>query len=145
MVAPVARLEPQTLAAYANEIARAFGLDTNAIAAPRNERQAAALVASLHARLRQVRPVASAASIGEVLDALAECARTGGPARRARKQLAELDDLVAAASYARTKRAERGRIFAVLLVVFDLVALTGVALDVNDPETTLKAVRRARR
>lgn len=65
--------------------------------------------------------------------------------RRVRKNLAELDDLVAAATYARTKRAERGRIFAVLLLVFDLVGLIGVDVDEADPEKTLKLVRRARR
>lgn len=85
IVAAVPALDPRTLAAYAHEIARAFGLDATVIAEPRNERQAAALVAGLHARLRHVRPVASAGSIGEVLDALAACARTGGPERRARR------------------------------------------------------------
>ncbi len=129
----VATLEPRTRAAYVSEIARAFGMGTTDT------------VADLRARLEHVRPVASAGSIGEVLDALAACARTGGPGRRARKQLAELDDLVAAGTYARTKRAERGRIFALLLVVFDLVPLTGVAIDAEDPETILKLVRRARR
>lgn len=138
-------LELRILAAYANEIAHAFGLDVAVAAEPRNERQARALVADLRSRLRQVRPVASAGSIGEVLDALAACAGAGGPARRARRQLAELDDLVAAGTYARTKRAARGRIFALLLVVFELAALTGVDVDADDPETTLKLVRRARR
>lgn len=129
-------LEPRTLAGYVNEIARAFGLGT------------IGTVADLRARLDHVRPVASAGSIGEALDALAAHARSGSPARRARKQLAELDHLVAAGTYARTKRAERGRIFALLLLVFDLLPLTGVALtdtDADDPETTLKLVRRARR
>lgn len=137
--------EPRTLAAYAAEIARAFGLDVS-VPEPRNDRQAAALVADLRARLQEVKPVASAGSIGEVLDALAACARAdaAGPARRVRQHLAELEDLVAAATYARTKRAERGRVFALLLVVFDLVALTGMATS-EDPEKTLKLVRRARR
>jgi hypothetical protein len=138
-------LPPRTLAAYAAEIARAFGLEALAIPELRNERQAAALVAGLRAHLHAVRPVTRAASIGEVLDALAFCARAGGPARRTRKQLAELDDLVGAASFARTKRAERARVFALLLVVFDLTALTGVAIDARDPEAGLKLVRRAQR
>jgi hypothetical protein len=129
----VTTLDPRTLSAYVSEIARAFGLDKSVT------------VADLRARLREVRPVASAGSIGEVLDALAACARTGGLARRSRKQLAELDDLVAAGTYARTKRAERGRIFALILVVFDLAPLAGVDVDAADPETALKLGRRARR
>jgi hypothetical protein len=141
----VTTLDPRTLVAYANEIARAFGVDATVIAEPRNERQRIALLADLRGRLEDVRPVASAASIGEVLAALLACAREGGPTRRARKQLAELDDLVAAGTYARTKRAERGRIFALLLVVFDLVPLVGVEIDAADPEKALKLVRRARR
>jgi hypothetical protein len=120
------------LAAHVNEIARAFGVE-------------ASTVAGLRKRLHDVRPVASAASIGEVIDALVAAMRSGGAARRARQLLAELDDLVAAGTYARTKRAERGRIFALLLVVFDLLPLVGVDLDAEDPEKTLKLVRRARR
>lgn len=135
MVADRMALEPRMLAAYASEIARAFGLDASA----------SVTVADLRARLVDVRPVASAGSIGDALDALAAGARSGAPARRVRKQLAELDDLVSAGTYARTRRAERGRVFALLLVVFDLVALTGVDLDAKDPEKTLKLVRRARR
>lgn len=126
-------LKPRALAAYVSEIARAFGVT------------AVGTVADLRARIEHVRPIASAGSIGEALDALAACARSGAPVRRARKELAELDDLVAAATYARTKRAERGRIFALLVVVFDLVSLTGVAIDPDDPEATLRLVRRARR
>jgi hypothetical protein len=137
-------LEPRTLAAYVSEIARAFGLDAAVTAAPRNGRQRTALVDDLRARLRDVRPVASASSVGEVLDALAACAGVG-LGRRARKHLAELDDVVAVGTYARTKRAERGRIFALLLIVFDLVPLTGVDIDAVDPEAALKLLRRARR
>jgi hypothetical protein len=125
-------LEARTLAAYVDEIARAFGVEASA-------------VAGLRTRLEDVRPIASAASVGEVLDALRAAARAGGTARRARKLLAELEDLVAAGTYARTKRAERGRVFALLLVVFDLVALVGVDIDAENPEKTLKSVRRARR
>jgi hypothetical protein len=110
----VAALEPRTLTEYVNEVARAFGLDLKT--------SKSGPIADLRARLRDVRPIASAGSIGEVLDALA-----------------------AGATYARTKRAERGRIFAVILLVFDLVALTGVDVDADDPEKTLKLVRRARR
>jgi hypothetical protein len=136
-------LDSAALAAYATEIARAFGLDAP-IAEPRSDRQRRALIDDLRARLDEVRPVASAGSIGEVLAALDACGRDGGPARRVRRQLAELDDLVAAGTFARTKRAERGRISALLLVVFDLVALVGVD-HVSDPEMTLKLVRRSRR
>lgn len=138
-------LEPRTLTVYASEIARAFGLDTAVIVEPRSDRQRAALVADLRERLHDVRPVASAASIGEVLVALAAHARIGGAKRRVRKQLAELEDLVTAGTYARTKRAERGRIFALLLLVFELVSLADVDIDEEDPEITLKHVRRARR
>lgn len=119
--------------AYVKEIARAFGIETTGTAA------------DLRARLRHVRPVATASAIGDVLDALTACAGSGGPARRTRKLLAELDDLVAAGTYARTKRAERERTFALLLVVFDLLPLAGVDTPTNDPETALKLVRRARR
>jgi hypothetical protein len=134
MVARVT-LEARILAAYVGEIARAFGLGM-AVG------QRDALVDDLRAHLRDVRPIASARSVGEVLDALAACPRTG---RRTRKTLAELEDVVAVGTYARTKRAERGRIFALLLIVFDLVPLTGVDIDAADPEAALKLVRRAQR
>lgn len=124
------------LATYVSEIARAFGLEATG-EGPRALRD-------LRARLGAVRPVASAKSIGEVLDALAECAREGGPPRRVRRQLAELDELVASGTFARTKRAERGRVFALLLLVFDLVHLTGASGN-GDPATIARAVRRARR
>jgi hypothetical protein len=143
----VSSTEPGTLAAYATELARAFGVDV-AISEPQNERQKAALLARLRATLHDVRPVATAASIGEVLDALLASVRpdrAAKPPRHVRRQLAELDDLVAAATYARTKRAERGRIFALLLVVFDLTSLTGIDAASADAEALLKLVRRARR
>jgi hypothetical protein len=141
MVATVA-IDPRTLAAYVDEIARAFGLDMGVIAEPRKARERTALIDALRARLRDVRPIASARSVGEVLDALTACP---GPGRRARKELTELDDVVAFGAYARTKRAERGRIFGLLLIVFHLVPLTGVDVDADDPETALKLLRRSRR
>lgn len=123
-------------AVYVAEIVRAFGLEP--VASPD----------ALRARLRNVKPVATAGSVGAALDALvasARSARESRSARQVRRHLAELDDLVAAATYARTKRAERARVLALLIVVFDLGALVGVDVDADDPENALKLIRRARR
>ncbi|HVM68998.1 MAG TPA: hypothetical protein VM204_04095 [Gaiellaceae bacterium] len=140
----MAALDPKDLTTYAREIARAFGLDLE-VEAPRDERGREALVRGLRAALDPVRPVASAPAIGEVLAALSECAGASSAPRRVRRHLGELDELVAAGTYARTKRAERGRVFALLLLVFGLTSLAGVDAGAQDPETTLKLVRRARR
>ncbi len=136
---PVATLDLPTLAVYAREVARAFGL-ARPILEPRDERQRKALLRDLSAALHGVRPIAAAKSIGEVLANLT----ASGQERAVRRQLAELDDLVASATFARTKRAERGRVFALLLLVFDLVHVTGVRAE-DEPEATLRLVRRARR
>jgi hypothetical protein len=139
------KLDAPALVAYAGEIARAFGIEATFKAAPRNDRERVAMVRDLAARLSEVCPIAGAGSVGEALAALATSrSAPRGPARRTARQLRELEDLVGAATYARTKRAERGRIFALLLIVFDLVPLVGPEVDAHDPEETLKNVRRAR-
>lgn len=142
------RFTPAQLFALAGEIAHAFGAkDAHGaplrFVAPPDERRVVALRQVLRLALDAVRPVARAPAIGDVLAALADHvtrARDGG-GRHVRRQLAELDELVALAAYGRAKRAERSRLLAVLLVFFELDVALGFATD-DDLETTLRLTRR---
>jgi len=71
------------------------------------------LIRRLRAALAVVRPVATAPSISEALSAVIESS-----SRTARRNLAELDALFVKAT-GRAKRADRARLFAQLLVLFD--------------------------
>jgi hypothetical protein len=125
---------------FANDLARGFGLKdaqgaTLELPEPRDDRRVTDLLRRLRVALAAVRPVATAPSIAEALGAVTESTR-----RTARKNLAELDALFAKATYGRAKRAERARLFAQLLVLFDLERSVGVVLK-GDPEETLERVR----
>src|SRR5205085_9394136 len=100
------RLDLQHYASYAREIVRAFGLDLE-VEELLDDRARRVLVDALKKRLARVKPVATAPAIGEILATLAQQARKGESKRRIARQLAELDDLVAAGTFARTRRAER--------------------------------------
>jgi hypothetical protein len=125
---------------FANDLARGLGLK-NADGAilelpePRDDRRVTDLIRRLRAALDVVRPIASAPSIAEALGAVIDSS-----ARTARRNLAELDALFAKATYGRAKRAERARLFAQLLVLFDLERTVGVARG-GDLEETLERVR----
>lgn len=137
-------LDHQQYESYAREIVRAFGLDLE-VDELMDDRARRALVKSLEKHLARVKPVATAPAIGEILTKLGQQARKGDSKRHITRQLAELEDLVAAGTFKRTRRAARERIFAVLLLVFGLVELTGVDTRDRDAEAIVKLVRRARR
>ena len=125
---------------FANDLARGLGLKnadgaTLELPEPRDDRRVTDLIRRLRAALHVVRPIASAPSIAEALGAVIDSS-----ARTARRNLAELDALFAKATYGRAKRAERARLFAQLLVLFDLERTVGVA-RAGDLEETLERVR----
>lgn len=124
----------------ANDLARGFGLkDAEGarleLPEPRDDRRVSDLIRRLRAALAVVRPVPTAPSISEALSAVAESS-----SRTARRNLAELDALFAKATYGRAKRADRSRLFAQLLVLFDLEKAVGVA-EAADLEDALERVR----
>ena len=124
---------------FANDLARGFGLK-NAdggsleLPEPRDDRRVADLLRRLRAALAVVRPVAAAPSISEALSAVMESS-----SRTARRNLAELHALFVKATYP-AKRADRARLFAQLLVLFDLEKTVGVA-GARDAEDTVERVR----
>ena len=125
---------------FANDLTRGFGL-TDADGAslelpePRDDRRVTDLIRSLRKALDVVRPVASAPSIAEALGAVSESST-----RTARRRLAELDALFVKATQKRAQRAQRARLFAQLLVLFDLERSVGVDCA-GDLEETLEQVR----
>ncbi|MBX3198824.1 MAG: hypothetical protein KF894_11860 [Labilithrix sp.] len=156
------QLDPRATAEFANAVARALGLSdaTGAPLAfdePRTPRALDALRLRLGTALDGRRPSKHAPSIGEVLGALVSSRDAVGrrawparpdPASRSRhgtqRALAELVELVAQGSFERTKRAERGRVLAELLLVFDLESLLSPPVEpTRDAEEALRRVRRA--
>lgn len=136
-------LSPAEAAALATQLARAFGLVDTAGAAlrfdpPRSPRKGVDPRPALRAALEGVTPRRSAPSVGRALAALASSVGAARPFRRA---LAELDQVVAQATFSRTKRAERGRVLAQLLVLFELDG----ALDPGPSADLEGATRAARR
>jgi hypothetical protein len=124
---------------FANDLARGFGLKDAEGASlelpePRDDRRVADLLGRLRAALAAVRPVATAPSISEALSAVMESS-----SRTARRNLAELDALFVKAT-GRAKRADRARLFAQMLVLFDLEKTVGVA-RAGDLEETVERVR----
>ncbi|MCW5836443.1 MAG: hypothetical protein KIS78_28850 [Labilithrix sp.] len=155
-------LDPRATAEFANAVARALGLKDPEgapleLEEPRTPRELEALRLRLGTALDARRPSKHAPSIGEVVGALVRS--RGGAARRAwpaataarpgarlgtGRALAELAELVAQGSYERTKRAERGRVLAELLLVFDLEPLLSPPVEpTSDAEEALRRVRRA--
>jgi hypothetical protein len=125
---------------FANDLVRGFGLkDADGarleLPEPRDDRRVTDLVRRLRAALAVVRPVATAPSISEALGAVMDSS-----ARTARRNLAELDALFVKATFGRAKRADRARLFAQLLVMFDLEKTVGVA-GAGDLEETVERVR----
>jgi hypothetical protein len=135
------------LAACAAQVLRAVGVEPGAVAAPESAHAAATLRARVARLLDGVRPDAAGASLGELVSALTVEAERGWPDRaRARQALAELRALFDQAAFRRTKRAERGRIFAQLIVVLELEPAAGVPRDARSGlEEQLRRVRSALR
>jgi hypothetical protein len=159
------KLAPRQLADLANDVAHALGLkDPNdpkgallSFDEPTTATATDAIYAKLGAALDRRRPSKHAPSIGEVLAVLVWGLRSERPTRwpskptgswgrpgrdGARRALRELSELVAQGAYERTKRAERGRILAVLVLLFELEPLLEVEAA-DDLEETLRRVRRA--
>jgi hypothetical protein len=159
-------LAPRQVATYANAVAHALGLkDANGALLSFDEPNSPKVLDALYARLGTAldarRPSKHAPSIGEVIAALVWSRETASPRARAtrwppppsarwtrpgrdgrKRALAELTELVAQGAYDRTKRAERGRVLAELLLLFDLEDLLDVE-PTNDAEAALRRVRRA--
>ncbi|MBN9163457.1 MAG: hypothetical protein BGO98_31640 [Myxococcales bacterium 68-20] len=158
------KLEPRATADFANAVARALGLTDGSGAPlsfeePRTSKALDALLVRLGTALDARRPSKHAPSIGEIIGVLA-WSREGGagqqrawPARPAsrsgarlgtQRALAELTELVAQGSFDRTKRAERGRILAELILLFDLESLLKPPVEpTSDAEEALRRVRKA--
>lgn len=140
-------LAPADAAAYASDIGAVFGTAA-AFFAPRDAREAAKMRERVAGELDAIRPHADGPSVGEALRSLCDHARRGWPERsRAARQLAELHALFEQAAFRRSKRAERGRLFAQLIVLFGLEPAAGLAPadDAIDGEAHLKHVRRSLR
>ena len=140
-------LAPTDIAAYASDVASVFGMATP-WTPPRDEREGAKVRASVVELLAAIRPHAKSPSVGEVLQTLCDYRRHGWPDRSAAaRQMAELHDLFEQAAFRRTKRAQRGRLFAQLVVLFELEPAVGlgVANEVTDAEAHLRRVRRSLR
>ncbi|MBX3221488.1 MAG: hypothetical protein KF795_13280 [Labilithrix sp.] len=156
-------LEPRAVAAFATAVARALGL-TDATGAPlqfeepRTPQALDALRLRLGTALDARRPSKHAPSIGEVVGLLvsrrdgsvgrrawpARPAAGSGPRLGTSRALAELVELVAQGSFERTKRAERGRVLAELLLVFELESLLSPPVEPTaDAEEALRRVRKA--
>lgn len=88
---------------------------------------------SVLAALDEVRPVASAGSVGDAVRAIA----TAPTPRALRRALAELDALVTRAAHTRTKRAERANLVAQLVLLCDLSARLEIPKGAD-----LRAIRR---
>ncbi len=135
---------------FANELSRGFGLKDATggvleLPKPRDDRRVTDLLRRLRAALDVVRPVKTAPSVGEALGTLVTDAAKKEKLSRAarassRRNLAELDAVFEQATHGRAKRAERARLFAQLLVLFDLETTVGVA-PARDLEETLESVR----
>ncbi len=157
------KLEPRATADFANAVARALGLTDGSGAPlsfeePRTSKALDALLVRLGTALDARRPSKHAPSIGEIIGVLA-WSREGGAGQRAwparppsrsgarlgaQRALAELTELVAQGSFDRTKRAERGRILAELILLFDLEALLKPPVEpTSDAEEALRRVRKA--
>lgn len=139
-------LAPELLAAYANDIVRAFGAGAS-FDVPGDFRGHAKIRERVCEVLAEIRPHPDGPSLAEALvDLLADARRgwldRGGAARR----LAELSALFDQAAFRRTKRAERGRLFAELVVLFQLEPATGLESAAEkasvDAEDHLRLVRR---
>jgi hypothetical protein len=159
------KLTANQIAGLANSIAHAFGLkdDGGALlsfdapppaSAPRKGIDA--LYTRLGIALDAKKPSKHAPAIGEMIAILVWSIRLERPtrwppqppprSRDAKRALAELIELVAQGAYERTKRAERGRVFAELFVLFDLESILGitVAADEDIEEVLRRTIRAAK-
>jgi hypothetical protein len=136
-------LAPELVAAYARDPLHGFGSAVE-VTTPADRRQHEAVLRRVREALDDTRSRPGDPSLGELVAALMEESRRGWPdATHTRRQLAELGAVFQETSFRRTKRAERGRLHAELLVLFDLEQALGIARDPeNDAEQHLRRVRR---
>ena len=136
-------LAPHDAARYANDVARAFGVAA-AFEPPGDRRAMDAIRRQVREALTEIRARPDAPSIGQWLTALGHETTAGWrDAHRARRLLAELRAVFLETSFRRTKRAERGRLLAELVVLFELEPALGMEPDpADDAEQHLKRVRR---
>lgn len=131
------------LAAYANDVVGTFGIAV-VFEPPRDARGHDRIRAHVREALLDVQSLADDPSIGEAVTALLALARRGWPDRSlSGRLLAELQALFVHASFRRTKRAERARRFAQLVVLFELEPSMGLErYATGDLEQHLRRVRR---
>jgi len=132
------------LAVYAGDVLRALG-DASAPSPGSDAGGTERLRARVLAHMDAVRPMAGGPSLGEVLRPMVEAARRDRlDLARGRRPMAELEALFEQAAFRRTKRAERGRLFAELVVLFGIEGALGVegGAAMTDAEGHLRAVRR---
>jgi hypothetical protein len=136
-------LAPHEAAGYANDVARAFGV-ASAFEPPADRRAVEAIRRQVREALAAIRSRPDEPSVGEWIAALGqEASRGWRDASRARHLLAELRAVFLETSFRRTKRAERGRLLAQLVVLFELEPALDLKLDpADDAEQHLKRVRR---
>jgi hypothetical protein len=138
-------MAPELLAAYATKLVQAFGASTS-FDAPADARARAKVRERVREVLAEIRPHPDGPSLAEALADLLEDARRGWLDRAgSTRRLAELAALFEQAAFRRTKRAERGRLFVELVVLFELEPATGLeagAAAPIDAEAHLKLVRR---
>jgi hypothetical protein len=137
------KLSPTELTTVAADVAWAFGImDASGTKLRFDGPLKHGDLERLRRALDGVRPVASAPSIGEVLGLLRASDET--TSRRARRRLvAELDALVAQGTHGRAKRQERKRIFAELVLLFDLEASLGLGPEAHAVDAAVLSVSRA--
>ena len=136
-------LADHELVASAIDLARAFGVDLR-VALPVDAAARAAIRMHLRTILESARSRVDDPSVGDTLGVLLDEVRANvrDPAGVARS-LAELHAVFSETSFRRTKRAQRARLFAQLIVLFELEPAMGLRMDPeDDAEAHLKAVRR---
>jgi hypothetical protein len=137
------------VARCATEVLRALGADPGDVAVPLDERAIVALRARVAALLAAVQPDDAGPSVGELVTELVAQGKRGWADRTAaRHAMAELRATFDRAAFRRTRRAERGRAFAQLVVLFDLEPALGAggeaALDLEDRLRRVRARLRDR-
>jgi len=154
--------DPTALAQFANDINHALGLGLDPpFAEPRTTKEVDALYTRLGAALDSKKPSKAAPSIGEAITILIRdrigttgwtrpwplLSKTKARSAQSKRAFAELIELVEQGAYDRTKRAERSRVLAQILVIFDLDSLvTTSSADTTMPsdlESRVDLVKRA--
>jgi len=140
-------LAPDVLSAYANDLVRVLG-GSASFEPPGDARARTTIRNRVRALLNEMRPQPDGPSVGEALaDLIGDAQRGWADRSGASRRLAELVALFEQDAFRRTKRAERGRLLAQLVVLFELEPATGLGPAFGgdtplDSEAHLKLVRR---